>query len=152
MSHRLRQDANARRSRTGIEPAARAHLHSRRQRARALARRRRTLRQRSALARTRPLPRILSRRDGPRRVRLTSLYYRVTWRPWRAFCLSIKMRKRREALLSVYGPLSLLALLSLWAVTLIFSFALLHWALGTELQTPDMQRGFGTYLYMSGVT
>src|SRR5437660_9618252 len=56
-----------------------------------------------------------------RRVRLTSLYYRVTWRPWRAFCLSIKTRKRREALLSVYGPLSLLALLSLWAVTLIFS-------------------------------
>ena len=87
-----------------------------------------------------------------RRVRLTSLYYRVTWRPWRAFCLSIKTRKRREALLSVYGPLSLLALLSLWAITLIFSFALLHWALGTQLQTPDAQRGFGTYLYMSGVT
>jgi voltage-gated potassium channel Kch len=87
-----------------------------------------------------------------RRVRLTSVYYRASWRPWRALCLSIKTRKRREALLSIYGPLSLIALLSLWAITLIFSFALLHWALGTQLQTPDTQRGFGTYLYMSGVT
>src|ERR1041384_7917327 len=87
-----------------------------------------------------------------RRVRLTSVYYRVSWRPWRALCLSIRTRKRREMLLSVYGPLSLIALLSLWAITLIFSFALLHWALGTQLQTPDTQHGFGTYLYMSGVT
>jgi Ion channel len=87
-----------------------------------------------------------------RRVRLTSLYYRVTWRPWRALCLGIGTRKRREAMLSVFGPLSMLALLSLWAVGLILSFALLHWALGTQLQTPDAQHNFGTYLYMSGVT
>src|SRR5205085_12282427 len=87
-----------------------------------------------------------------RRVRLTSMYYRLTWRPWRTLCLSVRTRKRREMLLSVYGPLSLLALLSLWAITLILSFALLHWALGTRLQTPDAQASFGTYLYMSGVT
>ncbi len=87
-----------------------------------------------------------------RRVRLTSLYYRLTWRPWRAFCLSVNLRKRREALLSVYGPLSLLALLALWAVGLIFGFALLQWALGTRLNVPNETHSLATYLYLSGVT
>ncbi|HEX8179699.1 MAG TPA: potassium channel family protein [Pyrinomonadaceae bacterium] len=86
-----------------------------------------------------------------RRVRLTSMYYRIIWRPWRTLCLSIKTRKRREALLSVFGPLSMLALLSLWAVALVFAFALLHWALGTSLNLTDGPGRFGTYLYMSGV-
>src|SRR2546421_13107869 len=86
-----------------------------------------------------------------RRARLTSLYYRLTWWPWRTLCLSIKTRKRREALLSVFGPLSMLALLALWAMGLVFGFALLHWALGTRLSVPDSAPGFGTYLYMSGV-
>lgn len=86
-----------------------------------------------------------------RRVRFTSLYYRVIWWPWRTVCLSIKTRKRREAFLSVFGPLSMLALLVLWAIGLIFGFALLHWALGTRLNVADGLQGFGTYLYMSGV-
>ncbi len=87
-----------------------------------------------------------------RRVRLTSLYYRLTWRPWRAFCLGIETRKRREALLSVYGPLSLLALLALWAIALIFGFALLQWALGTRLNVPNESHSLAVYLYLSGVT
>ena len=86
-----------------------------------------------------------------RRVRVTSSFYLATWRPWRALCLSVRTRKRREVLLSVYGPLSLLVLLSLWAATLICAFALLHWALDTRLNVADGLRGFGTYLYMSGV-
>ena len=86
-----------------------------------------------------------------RRVRLTSLYYRIIWRPWRTLCLGVKTRKRREALLSVFGPLSMLALLSLWAAGLVFGFALLQWALATQLNVPGAQASFGTYLYMSGV-
>src|SRR5205085_3700848 len=51
----------------------------------------------------------------------------------------------------VFGPLSMLALLGLWAVGLVFGFALLHWALGTQLSVPAGAHNFGTYLYMSGV-
>ena len=86
-----------------------------------------------------------------RRVRLTSVYYGVIWPPWRAFCLAIKTRKRREAMLSIFGPLSMIALLALWAVGLVFGFALLHWALQTRLNVDGAAHGFGTYLYMSGV-
>jgi hypothetical protein len=86
-----------------------------------------------------------------RRARLTSLYYRIIWRPWRTLCLSIKTRKRREVLLSVFGPLSLLVLLALWAACLVLSFALLHWALGTRLNVAAGLHDFATYLYMSGV-
>jgi len=56
-------------------------------------------------------------------------------------------------LLSTFGPLSILMLITLWAVTLVFSFALVQWAVETSLNTPDgVTRTFGTYLYMSGAT
>ena len=71
---------------------------------------------------------IILPRRVTRRVRLTRLFYRCTWIPWSAVARRIKPGKRREALLSVYGPLSLLLLFFMWAVGLIFSFALLHWA------------------------
>jgi hypothetical protein len=43
-------------------------------------------------------------------------------------------------------------LLSLWAISLVMSFAMLQWALGLRLNIPQEQVGFGTYAYMSGVT
>src|SRR6266700_3829850 len=50
---------------------------------------------------------ILPRRVS-RRFRITRLFYRGTWLPWRATARLLPAR-RREPFLSVYGPLSLLA-------------------------------------------
>jgi hypothetical protein len=60
--------------------------------------------------------------------------------------------KKRDYVLSFYGPLSLILLLTVWAVGLIFAFAVLQWAVHSGLQTPEHYTNFGTYLYMSGVT
>src|SRR5437867_3733453 len=72
---------------------------------------------------------IILPRRVTRRFRLTRVFYRSTWRPWAALSERIRTKRRREALLSFYGPLSLLGLLSMWALALVFGFGLLHgWA------------------------
>jgi len=62
-----------------------------------------------------------------RRARLTRLFYMIAWRPWSGIARVIRKQKRREIFLSVFGPLSLLALLTVWAATVVFGFALMHW-------------------------
>jgi hypothetical protein len=59
---------------------------------------------------------------------------------------------RRELLLSFYGPVSLLFLLSLWAAGLIFGFACLHQSLKIPMKVQDGSTGFLTYIYFSGST
>jgi hypothetical protein len=70
----------------------------------------------------------------PRRVqrqfRISALFYRKTWLPWRRICSRIKSASRRENILGYFGPLSLLFLLALWAVGLIFGFTLLQYGAG----------------------
>ncbi len=92
------------------------------------------------------LPRRISRQ-----FRFVSFFFRSSWRFWAAIARRIPPGKRRNAFLSQFGPLSFLILLSLWAVGLICGFALLNWALGTELNSPGKTGGFPLYLYMSGV-
>ena len=94
---------------------------------------------------------VLPRRVS-RRFRLTRAFYRLTWIPWRAIARRWKPGNPRENFLSVYGPLSLLLLLALWATGLIFGFAFLQWGLGTRLQTPFGLQGFAADLYYSGTT
>ncbi len=94
---------------------------------------------------------VLPRRVS-RRFRLTRLFYRTTWMPWRALARLRKVGIARENFLSVYGPLSLLLLLMLWAAALVFGFALLHWGLGTRLRAPAGLTGFPADLYYSGTT
>ena len=86
-----------------------------------------------------------------RRLRLTSFYFRVTWGPWLVLTRLIRSHKRREMSLSIYGPLSLLALIALWAVGLVFGFGMLNWAIQTPLNIPPQAATLSTYLYMSGV-
>jgi voltage-gated potassium channel Kch len=92
----------------------------------------------------------------PRRVthryRFARLFYRSNWGLWRTLGLRIPAGKRREAFLSLFGPLSLLALLASWVIGLIFGFALLHWSLETPLLAPEKPVTFSTYLYWSGGT
>ncbi|HEX8456039.1 MAG TPA: potassium channel family protein [Pyrinomonadaceae bacterium] len=86
-----------------------------------------------------------------RRLRLTTLYNAVTWRPWLWMARLIRTHKRREMVLSIYGPLSLLSLIILWAVGLVFAFGMLHWSIGTPLNVAVEAVDLSTYLYMSGV-
>ena len=60
--------------------------------------------------------------------------------------------KRREALLSWFGPLSLLGLFAAWMVGLVVGFAMLNWGLKLPLHAPEPHPTFFTYFYMSGVT
>src|SRR5207253_8686691 len=59
---------------------------------------------------------------------------------------------RRESFLGFYGPLSLIALLVVWAAFLVAGFALLQWALGSHLRSPEGTADFFMDLYMSGTT
>src|SRR5579862_3571804 len=71
----------------------------------------------------------------PRRVtrpfRLVRLFYQFTWRFWATVTRMVRSSKVREALLSYYGPLSLLGLFATWAFVLVMGFAMLHWSAGS---------------------
>jgi hypothetical protein len=86
-----------------------------------------------------------------RRFRLTRSFYQLTWRPWRAVGQRLR-GNRREAVLSIYGPLSLLLLLMIWAILLVIAFALMHWGLGAQFQSPTGLHGLPAALYFSGTT
>jgi hypothetical protein len=93
----------------------------------------------------------------PRRVtrpfRLTTLFYRLTWRPWRLAATAIPTGRRRETFLSFFGPLSLIMLLATWAAGLVLGFGFLHWGLGLKLAvTNHPVVSFWDALYMSGST
>lgn len=92
---------------------------------------------------------ILSRRVS-RRIRIASLFYRFTWPGWRAVGMRMRPGNPRENYLSVYGPLSLIGLLVLWAVSLIVAFALLMWGWNAPIQRIAGTEGFLEYLYFSG--
>src|SRR6266550_1812792 len=94
---------------------------------------------------------ILPRRVSGR-IRLTKLFYRSTWMPWRGAARLLSGR-RRDAFLSFYGRLSLLFLLALWAVGIVFSFGLLQWAAGSAMTVVGGgATGFWSDVYMSGTT
>jgi ion channel len=87
-----------------------------------------------------------------RRIRITRLYFRVTWTVWRFLGRLMRSGARRESYLSYYGPLSLLGLFAFWAVLFVFGFGLLLWGLALPLNAPEKMISFLTYLYLSGTT
>jgi hypothetical protein len=87
-----------------------------------------------------------------RRVRLVRLFYRMTWPIWSRLANMFSDAKAQETFLSYYGPLSLPALLCFWAVVLVFGYALLYWAPGDAIRTPEHMITFGACLYFSGTT
>jgi Ion channel len=93
---------------------------------------------------------IILPRRVTRKFRLARLFYRGSWKPWSAIVKRMAKGHRREALLSFYGPVSLLLLLTLWASGLILGYACLHRSLRTPLKMEDGSQGFMTYLYLSG--
>ncbi len=87
-----------------------------------------------------------------RRIRLTNLFYSSIWEPWSTLVKQVSNGRRREKYLGLFGPLSLLILLGVWAFGLILGYALLLWAANTRLNTAAETVTFSTYLYLSGVT
>jgi hypothetical protein len=79
--------------------------------------------------------------------RIARIFYRMTWSPFAAIGRRMKSGRWREEFLSVYGPLSLLALFGFWACGLVTGFGLLQWAIG---MAPGAYKGsLATDLYLS---
>jgi hypothetical protein len=95
---------------------------------------------------------IIQPRRVTHRYRFARLYYTTAWRLWRSIALRFSNHRRREAFLSVFGPMSMLGLLMTWLLLLIFAFGMMHWALRTPLVEASNSARFTTYLYLSGTT
>jgi Ion channel len=80
------------------------------------------------------------------RLRVSKVFYRLTWKPVAAFGRRMRAGDRRESYLSTYGPISLLVLIGLWGAILITGFALLLWSAGFDFASPI------SALYVSGWT
>lgn len=100
---------------------------------------------------------ILPRRPTGR-FRLTRFFFVVTWGPWASMAQHTGNKRVREQIYSIYGPLSLLLLLLLWAGLLILGFSFFFYALGspfTDIMGVQTMRGLSQYrtdLYVSGTT
>ena len=92
---------------------------------------------------------IILPRRVTRRLRFTTLFYRSTWRPWRAIARMVRKTGSRETFLSFYGPLSILVLFMVWAALLIVGFGLLDFSASMRSRSP---LPFSTSVYVSGTT
>jgi Ion channel len=94
---------------------------------------------------------ILPRRAAGR-LRLTRIFYILTWIPWRFVAVRIHHPRKRETALSFYGPLSLIFLLVVWAGGMVFGFSLIYYALGNPFNDASHSLGFLSGLYVSGTS
>jgi hypothetical protein len=72
---------------------------------------------------------------------------------WRATARMLPLNRWHTSFLSIFGPLSLLGLVVVWALGLIFGFGLFHWSIGAEFTfagQPD--NSLATCVYFSGTT
>jgi hypothetical protein len=95
----------------------------------------------------------------PRRIsyrfRYSRFYYRGAWKIWRRAADGLQSRRWREAILGIFGPLSLLGLFGSWMASLVLGFALLQWSTANPLMGPHAPRepdSFWDCLYFSGTT
>jgi hypothetical protein len=92
---------------------------------------------------------ILPRRAAGR-LRLTRLFYILTWMPWRFVAVRIRHPRKRETALSFYGPLSLIFLLMVWACGIVFGFSLVYYSLRSPFTDSSRQLNYLSDLYISG--
>jgi hypothetical protein len=95
---------------------------------------------------------IILPRRVTRRFRLTRVFYKFTWKNWKSATGIIPSRKKRETLLSFYGPMSLLVLVGVWAIGLVLGFGLMQYGAGSAVNMNGGQPGFATDIYLSGTT
>lgn len=95
---------------------------------------------------------IILPRRVTRRFRLTRVFYKFTWNRWRSITGLLPSKKRKETLLSFYGPLSLLVLVGVWAVGLVLAFGMMQYGAGSAVNMNGGKPGFATDIYLSGTT
>jgi hypothetical protein len=108
---------------------------------------------------------IVMPRTVTRKIRFTRLFYQLTSRGWRTMANRMHAPDRRESFLGIYGPLSLLLLMTTWAFLLIFAFALVQWGLrqplrqagiplcegeATSAQLAMMRQSYESYIHALG--
>jgi hypothetical protein len=95
---------------------------------------------------------IILPRRVTRKFRLTRVYYRSTWGIWRFIVCLMKDRKQQETFLGFYGPISLIALIAVWAIGLVISFGLMQYGAGSAVNVTGLTPSLYTDLYLSGTT
>ena len=95
---------------------------------------------------------IILPRRATGRLRLTSLFYSLTWNPWSFVARRLRNPRHRETFFSYFGPLSLILLLAVWAALMILGFALLFFSLGSPFTDSTHMSRFYSDLYVSGTT
>ncbi len=93
---------------------------------------------------------IILPRPAVGRLRLTPLVIRPLWRVWRWVGTRSSRIDKRENRLAIFGPMSLIILLTFWGLSLILGYGLLLDALRDQLRTEPTN--FGTSLYFSATT
>ena len=92
------------------------------------------------------------------RLRITRLFFLLTWNPWKAIAKAVHGKAAREQFFSVYGPLSLLVLFVVWAILLTVGFGLVFFGLHVPFHDPLASSSPGEWvrlqscLYVSGTT
>src|SRR5271154_3825608 len=100
---------------------------------------------------------VLPRRPSGR-LQITRIFFIATWAPWVLMAERARNKKVREQIYSIYGPLSLLLLLLLWAILLISGFAMFYFSMRSPFGDVMMGHSgsawakFGTDFYVSGTT
>jgi Ion channel len=94
---------------------------------------------------------VLPRTVAPMR-RVSGRFYWGSWLLWAAVGRRIQHRDQQLVFLAVYGPLSIMVLLVLWASLMIFAFAMIYHGMGPRFLSESGFVGFGTLLYMSAST
>jgi len=85
-------------------------------------------------------------------IRTSGRFYRWTWLLWAAAGRRIRQPNLRLSFLAIYGPLSVMRLLIVWAVWIIVAFTLIFHGLGPRFLSAAGSAGIGTLLYTSGST
>ena len=86
------------------------------------------------------------------RFRLTRIFYLATWGPWSFFARRLRHPRKRETVLSYYGPMSLILLLMVWAGAMIVGFGLIYYSEGSPLNDTYGSHGIWSDIYLSGTT
>lgn len=94
---------------------------------------------------------IILPRRATGRFRITRIFYILSWGPWARLTGLLRDARKREAVFSYYGPLSLIFLLMVWACGMVFGFALIYFAMGSPFHD-TMRLGFLSDIYVSGTT
>jgi hypothetical protein len=84
-----------------------------------------------------------------RRLRFIAFFFNATWGAWSRIVRRMKNDSRRDAFLSLYGPLSMVLLLSCWVAGLILGFGCIQWAVQAGIpNSPSLSAA----LYFSGAS